>query len=102
MSAWQPPTGSGSEPTGQTAEGLQIPYSRRQSKPVDNRLATAGWDLITITQLLISLSNNLTLGSWTLPLQATILYPEAVSTMMWLFSYKADFQRYNSLEMDED
>ena len=44
---------------------------------------------------------ELTLGSQTLLLHATILWPEAVSTMLWPFSFKAYFHRYKSLEIDE-
>ena len=46
--------------------------------------------------------NKLTLVSWDLLLHVTRLWPEAVSTMMWHFSFKAACQRYKSLEMDED
>ena len=45
---------------------------------------------------------ELTLGSWTLLLHATRLWPEAVSTIMCPFSFKSACQRYNSLEMDEN
>ena len=58
MSACNPPTGTESAPTGSTTEGLQIPNSRRQSKPSDKRLATVGWYLTTKTQLLSAVSRN--------------------------------------------
>ena len=45
---------------------------------------------------------KLTLFSWTLLLLTTILWTEAVITVMWPFSFKAMYQRYNSLDMDED
>ena len=38
----------------------------------------------------------------TLILHATRLWPESVSTMIFTFSFKAAFHRYNSLEMDEE
>ena len=44
----------------------------------------------------------MTLGSRNLLLHATILWPEAVSTMLWPLSFKSECQRYNSLDMDED
>ena len=44
---------------------------------------------------------ELTLGSRTLLLHATILWPEVVSTMMWPFSFKAASQKYNILDMYE-
>ena len=37
----------------------------------------------------------------TLLLHTTRLWPEAVSNMMWPFSFKASCQRYNILEIDE-
>ena len=52
IGTFQLPMVPGSTHTGQTTEGSQSPYSRRQSKPVDNRSATVGWSLITKTQLL--------------------------------------------------
>ena len=45
---------------------------------------------------------ELTLCGWTLLLQVTILWPEAVITILWPLSLKKAFQRYNSLEMNED
>ena len=45
---------------------------------------------------------ELTLGSWTLLLHATMLWPEAVITMWWPFSFKSACQRYNRLEIDGD
>ena len=44
---------------------------------------------------------ELTLGSRTL-LHATRMWSEAVITMQCTFSFKIEYQRYNSLEMDED
>ena len=44
----------------------------------------------------------MTLGSQTLLLLAAGLCPEEVSTMLCPFSFKAAFQRYNILEMDDD
>ena len=52
IGTFQLPAVPGSTHTGQTTEGSQSPYLRRQSKPVDNRSATVGWSLITKTQLL--------------------------------------------------
>ena len=57
-SAWKPPTGTGSAPTGRKIEGSQIHSSRRQYKPVEKRLATAVWALITKTQLWSAGSRN--------------------------------------------
>ena len=45
---------------------------------------------------------QLILGSKTLPLHATRLCPEAASTTLQPFSFKAAYERYNSLEMDKD
>ena len=42
------------------------------------------------------------LRSWNLLLHATWLWPEAVITMLWDFSFKTECQRYNILEMYED
>ena len=44
---------------------------------------------------------SLTLGSGTLLLHTTILWPEAVSTILWPFSFKSSCQKYNILEMNE-
>ena len=43
-----------------------------------------------------------TLSSWTLLLHTTRLWPESVSTMLCPLYFKAEYQMYNSLEMDED
>ena len=40
---------------------------------------------------------ELTLVSWNLLIHATRLWPEAVITIMWSFSFKASCQRYNRL-----
>ena len=45
---------------------------------------------------------ELTLVSRNLLLHTIRLCPEAVSTIMWPFYFKAVWKRYNSLEMDED
>ena len=45
---------------------------------------------------------ELALVSWTLLPHSIILWPEAVSVMMWDFSFNTSQQRYNSLEMDKD
>ena len=45
---------------------------------------------------------ELTLGSRNLLLHATILWPEAVSTMLCPLSFKSECQRYNILDMNKD
>ena len=45
---------------------------------------------------------ELTLGSQTLLLHSTRLCQEEVITMMWNFSFKAEYQSYNILEMYEE
>ena len=40
---------------------------------------------------------ELTLGSWTLLLHATILWPGVVSKIMWDLFFKTEYQRYNRL-----
>ena len=44
---------------------------------------------------------EITLVSQKLLPHATILWPEAVSTILWNFSLEADCHRYKILEMDE-
>ena len=58
MSAWNPPTGTWYAPTRRAMECLHKPYLRRKYKPVDNRLATAGFALATKTQLLSAVPKN--------------------------------------------
>ena len=100
VSAWHPPTGPGYAPIEQTTEVSNIPYSKSQSKPADNRLATTGWALTTKTRLLSAVS-RISIGSWFLLFHATRLWSEVVSTMMWNLSFKTARQSYNSLEMDK-
>ena len=45
---------------------------------------------------------SLNLVSQTLLLHSTRLCSEAVINMLWPLSFKADFQRYNSLDIDKD
>ena len=42
------------------------------------------------------------LVSLTLLLHCIRLWTESIIDMIWTFSFKSEFQRYNSLEMDED
>ena len=45
---------------------------------------------------------ELTLFSRSLLLHATRLCPEYISTMLWNFSFRKTYQRYNSLEINEE
>ena len=101
-SAWKPPTGPGSTPKERKTEDSQSPSSRRKYKPVDNRLATIGWDLTTKNTIVEHRIKELTLGSLTILLHSSRLWPEAVSTMMWPFYFKAACQKYNNMEIYEE
>ena len=82
MSAWNPPTGPRSAPTGQKNNIFRAP------------IKTVSLDLWATDKLLW--------GRIQAPLlHSTGLWPESVSTMMWHFSFKAACQRYNTLDMNK-
>ena len=74
----------------------------RQSKPAYNRFATLGCYLTRQNEIVERRIKEFTIVSWTLFIHATTMWPKAVTTMLWPFSFKAVRQRHNSLKMDED